>query len=92
MVATKSKPAKRRRPVETMEFLAMLRRMIRAAARRVGRADAEELAELLSIRDEMDEMIAKAVSGLRSDGYTDGSIAEALGVTRQAVSKRWPRT
>jgi len=49
------------------------------------------LAELLSIRDDMDEMIAKAVAGLRSDGYTDQSIADALGVTRQAVSKRWPR-
>jgi hypothetical protein len=32
----------------------------------------------------------KAVAGLRSSGYTDGQIGQALGITQQAVSKRWP--
>lgn len=32
----------------------------------------------------------EAVLGLRDSGHTDSDIAAAMGVTRQAVSKRWP--
>jgi DNA-binding NarL/FixJ family response regulator len=42
----------------------------------------------------MEEMIAKvrekAVIGMRESGVTDKQIGEALGITQQAVSKRWP--
>lgn len=84
------RPAKRRRRyVETADYLSMLRRMVTAAGRRVGRADADDLRELLAIRAELDEAIARAVAGLRRDGYTWAGIAEALGITRQAAQQRW---
>jgi hypothetical protein len=31
-----------------------------------------------------------AIHGLRGTGHTDKQIGEALGITQQAVSKRWP--
>ena len=75
--------------VETMEYLAMLRRMIRAAGRRVANADEYELAELLKLRAELDEAISVAVAGQRSYGRSWAAIAYAAGMTRQAAWERW---
>lgn len=75
--------------VETGAYLAMLRRMIRAAGRRVGDADEVELAELLQLRGDLDEAIAAAVEGQRSIGRSWASIALAAGVSRQAAWERW---
>jgi len=65
--------------------------MVVAAGKRVGRADVEDLRELLAIRDELDGAIQHAVDGLRADGYTWQSIGEGLGVTKQAALMRWGR-
>jgi hypothetical protein len=46
----------------------------------LGRRQAE-------IRCELDDLVAR----LRAAGTTDTAMAQALGVTQQAVSKRWPR-
>lgn len=78
-----------RPPYETPEFLACIRRMIRAAGRRVGEGDPEELAELVNIRAELDEAIASSVVGLRREGFTWQSIGEATGTTRQAAIGKW---
>lgn len=81
---------RRARPVEVADFAAMLRRMIRAHARRVADADPEDLSELLGLRDELDAAIAYAVKGQREAyGRSWSDIARATGTTRQAAQQRW---
>lgn len=75
--------------VETMDFLAMLSRLIRAAGKRVADADEIELARLMDLRTELDEVIAASVRGQRSIGRSWASVAAATGTTRQAAHKRY---
>jgi hypothetical protein len=82
----------RKRYTTTADYLSMLRRMMTAAGRRVGEADAEELDELIASRDEMNQVIERAVDGLRADGYTWESIGAATGTTRQAALMKWGPT
>lgn len=83
---------RRRRYVETIDFLAAVRRMMRAAGRRVADADEEELAELLAIRDEVDAAIERAVAGWRAQGRSWAQIGTAAGMSKQAAFKRWSST
>jgi hypothetical protein len=85
-----SKRAKRY--TRTGDYLHMLRRIVAAAGKRVGDADAEDLAELISIRNDLDRAIQRAVDGLREDGYTWESIGQATGTTRQAALMKWGRS
>lgn len=71
------------------EFLSFARRIIRAAARRVGDADPEDLAEMLALRAALDEAIEAAVAGMRGNGFSWAEIARATGTTRQAAHARW---
>lgn len=80
-----------RRERETTEYLAMLRRLFRAAARRVADADEVELRELLELRDEFDTAIGDAIAGMRARGMSWAYIAQATGTTRQAAQMRWGR-
>lgn len=75
--------------VETAEYLGMVRRVLRAAARRVGEADEFELAELAALRTDLDQAIAQAVAGQRSGGRSWAGIGDALGITRQAAQQRY---
>jgi hypothetical protein len=75
--------------VETPEYLAMLRRMICAAGRRVGDADEPDLAALVALREDLDAAIADAVRGQRSWGRSWASVASGLGVTRQSAHERY---
>jgi hypothetical protein len=79
----------RKRAVETPDYLRMVERMIRAAGRRVGRADPEDLGQLVALRFVLDQAIVDAVVGLRNDGITWESIGEATGTTRQAAIMKW---
>lgn len=74
------------------EIAAMIRRMLRAMARRAASADPDDLAMLLAMRAELDSAIADAVAGLRAAGFTWESISEATGTTRQAACQRWGRS
>jgi hypothetical protein len=85
----RSKRAKRY--TSTGDYLHMLRRMTAAAGKRVSEADAADLAELISIRADLDAAIQRAVDGLREDGYTWESIGQATGTTRQAAHMKWGR-
>jgi len=67
----------------------MVERMIRAAGRRVGRADAEDLGQLVALRFVLEKAIVDAVVELRDDGITWESIGEATGTTRQAAIMKW---
>lgn len=75
--------------VETMSYLGMLRRMIRAAARRVAAADEPELAALLELRGDLDKAIAAAVQGQHDGGRSWSEIGAAAGMSKQAAAKRW---
>lgn len=72
-----------------MEYLGMVRRIIRAAGRRVGDADEPELAELIRLRDELESAIADAVQGQRATGRSWAAIAYATKTTRQAAFQRY---
>lgn len=70
----------------------MTRRTIAAYGRTVGNHDPEDLALMLTLRDELDDAIAVAVAGQRANGFSWGQIGSALGLTRQAVQQRYGRT
>lgn len=75
--------------VETPEYAAFCRRIIRAYSRRVAEHDYVDLAEMLRVRDEMDAAITAAVQGMRDRGVSWSMIGEGLGTTRQAAQMRY---
>jgi hypothetical protein len=77
--------------VETSDYLAMLRRMVQAAGKRIAKADVEDLVALAQIQGDLDDALQTAVDGLRADGYTWETIGAAFGFTKQAAIKRWAR-
>jgi len=82
---------RQRRERETMEYLAAARRFIAAAGRRVADADEFELAELVALRDDLEDAIALAIAGQRSYGRSWAHIGNALGITRQSAQERYAR-
>lgn len=64
--------------------------MIKATGQRIADEDPSELALLIKLQGDIDQALTTAVLGLREHGHTDADIGTALGITRQAVSKRWP--
>ena len=75
--------------VETGEFLAMVRRMLRAAGRRVAEADEVELADLATLRTEIETVIASAVDTWRKQGRSWATIGDALGISKQGAQQRY---
>ncbi len=76
--------------VETPEFGAMVKRMLRAYGRRVADADPEHLASLVALRDELEQGILLGIDGQRRGGrasWTD--IGRALGISRQGAFQRY---
>lgn len=79
-----------RRVRETPDYAAMVRRIIAAHGRRVADADPEDLAELVAMRDVLEEAITEAVRGMRAlHGRSWGDVARGLGTTRQAAQMRY---
>lgn len=72
-----------------MEYLAAARRFIRRAGERVADADGFELAELVSLRDDLEASIVVAVRGQRSIGRSWAYIGAALGMRRQSAQERY---
>lgn len=84
--------ARESKVVELPEFIKFARRILRAAARRVGDRDIEGLAQLAMLRDEIDAQITEAVLQLRSEtggGYSYTDIGRVLGISRQAAQQRF---
>ena len=65
-------------------------RQLRALARDIGEADPEDLTRLASIAAYANGLLGEAVRRQRDNGYTDADIGRGLGISRAAVSKRWP--
>jgi DNA-directed RNA polymerase specialized sigma24 family protein len=61
-----------------------------ALARRAG-SSLDTLALLQQFYDEGPSVLGLAVAGLRAQGYSDGEIGRALGITRAAVGQRFGR-
>lgn len=81
-----------RGPVETLEYGAMVGRMIRAWTRRVGEADEPELAQMLAARNELDAAILHTIYIWRTQlGRSWEYIAQATGHDRTAAYQRWDR-
>ncbi|WP_336630762.1 MULTISPECIES: hypothetical protein [unclassified Microbacterium] len=80
-----------RREVDTLAMLAFARRIIRAVGVRVADSDEFELAELVSIRDDLEAAIQVAIDGQRSVGRSWAYIGAALGTSRQAAQARYAR-
>lgn len=67
------------------EYLRAVARMIRGAGRRIGAGgDPDDLAELLELREHLDQAIGEALHDQRAR-HSLAEIAAALGISRQAV-------
>ena len=83
--------AKRER--ETTEYAGMVRRIVLAHGRRVADADEVDLAELVAIRDVLEQAIATAVQGQRENhGASWADVARGLGTTRQYAQRVYGAT
>lgn len=80
-----------KRVVESSDFDAFARRILRAYARRVAAGDIEALAGLAMLSSEVDTVVREAVRGLRAVPYRYSwdEIGSRLGVSRQAVQMRY---
>lgn len=67
-------------------------RMIAALGRRCAVADPDTAHLLRYLQGELDDALSTAVAGWRAAGISDTHIGRELGVTKQAVQQRWPRT
>jgi CRP-like cAMP-binding protein len=79
----------------TRDLIGAMRRLMRAAAERVANGETdgtgeEEFAFFVELEQDLHQAMAHAVERMRQNGVTDAEIAAMLGVSRQAVSKRWP--
>jgi hypothetical protein len=87
------KPTKRKPQERSNEaFRRMVVRMMHAYARRVAITGTEEdIAALVNLADDADQAVAAGILELRRQRFTWGTIAEAIGTSRQNAEKRWGR-
>src|SRR3954467_13992532 len=87
----KPRTKRARREVETSEFDAFVRRILRAYARRVASGDVEALRSLAMLSSEVDAVTRLAVAELRKSpySYSWSEIADRLGVTKQTAHERY---
>jgi len=76
---------------ENTDYCSMLRRLIRSYGKRVGAGDDADLAEMVALRDALEEAIAAAVQGQRSQKIPASwaDIARGLGTSRQYAQRRY---
>jgi hypothetical protein len=74
---------------ENSDYFKMLKRMIRAGAKRTGEADEIELAEFHDLLLFFGEQMKEAIHTQRDNGKSWTDIGEALNITRQAAHKKF---
>lgn len=74
---------------DSSEIGSMAQRVMRALVRRAGEGDTEALEVLVAIQGEVSGHVHQAGVALVSFGYTYADLANVLGVTRQAATKRF---
>lgn len=65
-------------------------RMIQSLGRDPSEWDVDDLKLIEDLQTRITALRSVAIYGMREHGITDKQIGEALGITQQAVSKRWP--
>lgn len=75
----------------TADLAGGIRRMHRAFGVRLADGDPADLRFLREFEQSLRAMWPAAIAGMRAAGFSDGEIGAAIGVTGQAVNKRWPR-
>ena len=80
----------RQRYRETPDVAAAVERLILTVGRRLAWEDPEGLTLLRRLAEAVGEAWRIAIAGQRCT-FSDRQIADALGVTRPAVTQRWPR-
>ena len=81
---------KKERGVQNPDYAAWVSKLItRMGIRAVG--DLEAVSQLDALTGVVDQALAVAVEGCRAQGHSDAEIGQALGITRQAVQKRFHR-
>lgn len=84
------RPKRPKRQKDNAEYQGMMRRMIRAYAKRVVAEDPSTLREMMDMRAELDEAINRAARRLHDDmDYSWGVIGQEVGMTRQGAYLRW---
>lgn len=83
-----SGPYRQTRDRGTAETVSAARRFVRAAGRRAGDGDEVELADLLTLRAEVEAAIEVAVVGQR-ERFSWAYIGRGLGVTKNAAIMRY---
>lgn len=74
----------------TEEFLSAVRRMMRAAAKKVAQGDEFELAEFVALKQEYEYCLGQAVAGQRTFGHKSwAQIADGAGNRKSAAQERW---
>lgn len=81
----------KKRQFETLDYLKMVARMVRAAAKRVGDGDEAELAVLALLRDQIETAVGDAIQAQLEQGKSWAEIGNALGTTRQGAFRRYAR-
>lgn len=91
-------PRRPRRHRETADYHAMMVRMVQSYGRRVKAAkNVEELAALVALRAELDQVIDESARSLHEPVGDDPGISwtvigRVLGITRQSARERFTRT
>jgi hypothetical protein len=78
-------------PASNNDVMEAIERMIRALGRRVAQDDPDTVILLDMIRIALDDAYAAGVAGWRNVGFSDAQIGREMGVSKQAVQRRWPR-
>lgn len=71
------------------DYRQMLGRMLRSYTRRVASSSVEDLAEMMTLREDLETSIQQAVDGLRASGHSWADIARPLGISRQSAQQRY---
>lgn len=74
------------------EWFGMVRRMLKSAGKRVAASDPDDLAELVVLREHLDQAIHAGVEGQRAAGFSWGDIAQGLGVSKQYAQRVYGAT
>jgi len=74
---------------DNSDFLAMVERMIKAAARRCGSADESDLAALHDLKRSVDVALKHAIQAKLASGRSWQHIGSALGLSRQGAQQRY---
>ena len=76
---------------ETPDVVDAVCRLVRSVGKRVAGEDTDGIEQLSLVEAALSDAWTVAVAGLRRN-YSDRAIGDALGITRQAVEQRWPRS